>query len=895
MKKLYILLFIICIQFGKAKAQWVTIPDANFVAWLTANYPSCMNGNQMDNSCSAIINETSVDVSGLNISNLSGIQYFINLQSLNCSSNQLTTLPSLPSSLTGLDCSYNLISSLPTLPNSITGLSCSSNQLTSLPNLPSSLIGFSCSLNQLNSLPSLPNTITNLDCSSNQLSSLPNLPSSLPILNCSYNQLTSLPPLPNSIYALYCDNNQLSNLPTLPNSLGFLHCEFNQLSILPSLPFSLINLTCNDNLLNNLPALQLNLNALYCDHNLLTSLPTLPFYLEELGCSFNQITTLPTFTNTNSLIYLNCSSNSLSNLPALPNSLKTLICKNNQLSSLPILPNLLIGLTCDNNQLGNLPSLPNSLTSLSCSNNQLSSISQVANVMNYFKIDYNNISCINNLPQVDNVTSANISNNPISCVPNQTNYSLGLPLCEALDVINNPTNCPSVVNITGNVYIDMNGNCTYDYSDWETENIPVKVYDTQNNLKQISYSINGIYSFASLPVDTYLVKINDVALPLAMACGQSNSQTVSLTSTTQSLLNNNFPVVCDSAFDLEVHSVTHQGLVFPGQVHTLNTNLANDASWYNLICDPSSFSGIVTINVSGPVTYVSPTSGALLPQISGNTFTYNIVDFNTLTPTSFGLQFLTDTTAQAGNQICVHVTIAATPSDLDTSNNEYDFCYNVVNSYDPNMKEVYPTDVLPGYNNWFTYTIHFQNTGTAPAFNIRLRDTLDTQLDLNTFEFLGASHTASTTLNGRVLSVRFNNIMLPDSTSDYNGSMGYYQYRIKPLPNITNGSTIENTAYIYFDYNPAIVTNTTQNNFDITVSNSVLPKVSNLWLYPNPSSGIFTFNETQNLKTVEVFNLLGEQVLTQGNQKQLNLSSFSRGIYFAKINGQQVLKLIKEN
>jgi uncharacterized repeat protein (TIGR01451 family) len=68
---------------------------------------------------------------------------------------------------------------------------------------------------------------------------------------------------------------------------------------------------------------------------------------------------------------------------------------------------------------------------------------------------------------------------------------------------------------------------------------------------------------------------------------------------------------------------------------------------------------------------------------------------------------------------------------------------NVVNSYDPNMKEVYPVNVLPGYDDWFTYTIHFQNTGNAPAFNIRLRDTLDANLDINSFEVRGYSHPAN--------------------------------------------------------------------------------------------------------------------------------------------------------
>jgi uncharacterized repeat protein (TIGR01451 family) len=151
------------------------------------------------------------------------------------------------------------------------------------------------------------------------------------------------------------------------------------------------------------------------------------------------------------------------------------------------------------------------------------------------------------------------------------------------------------------------------------------------------------------------------------------------------------------------------------------------------------------------------------------------------------------------------------------------------------MKEVYPVNVLPGYDDWFTYTIHFQNTGNAPAFNIRLRDTLDNNLDLSTFEMLGYSHPALVSINENVLTVRFNNIMLPDSTTDYQGSMGYFQYRIKPLSNLPLGTQIENTAYIYFDYNAPIVTNTTQNNFQvITDLNSKSNNQIDFLLVPQP-------------------------------------------------------------
>jgi uncharacterized repeat protein (TIGR01451 family) len=514
-------------------------------------------------------------------------------------------------------------------------------------------------------------------------------------------------------------------------------------------------------------------------------------------------------------------------------------------------------------------------------------------MMQRFQIEFNNISCLSYLPQVT-IAYANITYNPLTCVPNQTWYSLGLPLCIDNDPINNPNSCVGV-NITGNIYTDLNNNCSYENTDLGANNIPVKLLDSLNYVVAQTFTYNGVYGFSSLQPGSYQVKIESGQLPILFGCGQTNIQSVTLDSANQTISNINFALMCEAGYDINLQSVHAQGLVFPGQIHHLYTNISNNESWYNLACDSSISTGTVTIELSGPVTHVSPLQGALTPQVNGNIFTYNISNFNNLTIQSFGLKLLTDTTAQVGNQVCAHVVVSPTPLDSDTSNNVYDYCYNVINSYDPNMKEVYPVNVLPGYDDWFTYTIHFQNTGNAPAFNIRLRDTLDANLDVNTFEILGYSHAANTTINGSVLTIRFNNIMLPDSTTDYEGSMGYFQYRIKPLPNLPNGTQIENTAYIYFDYNAPIITNTTQNNFDITVGKleEVVSK-NEFVLYPNPSNDVFNFKDTKNIKQVEVYNLLGEQIVTQGNQKQINLSGFAKGIYYAKINGEVVLKLVKE-
>jgi len=115
--KTILLLAFIGLSFTKVNAQFVTIPDANFVTWLTTNYPNCMTGNQMDTTCAGIVNATLISVTDINnlfpdITDLTGVQYFDNLQSIDCSYNSLTTIPHLPNTVTALNCSANQITSI---------------------------------------------------------------------------------------------------------------------------------------------------------------------------------------------------------------------------------------------------------------------------------------------------------------------------------------------------------------------------------------------------------------------------------------------------------------------------------------------------------------------------------------------------------------------------------------------------------------------------------------------------------------------------------------------------------------------------------------------------------------------------------------------------------------
>jgi Leucine-rich repeat (LRR) protein len=92
-----------------------------------------------------------------------------------------------------------------------------------------------------------------------------------------------------------------------------------------------------------------SLTILYCGRNSLTALPALPDTLQYLDCYNNSLTELPALPDTLTILY--CDTNLLTALPALPDALTILYCYNNSLTALPALPDALIDLYCYNNLL----------------------------------------------------------------------------------------------------------------------------------------------------------------------------------------------------------------------------------------------------------------------------------------------------------------------------------------------------------------------------------------------------------------------------------------------------------------------------------------------------------------------------------------------------------------
>jgi uncharacterized repeat protein (TIGR01451 family) len=151
---------------------------------------------------------------------------------------------------------------------------------------------------------------------------------------------------------------------------------------------------------------------------------------------------------------------------------------------------------------------------------------------------------------------------------------------------------------------------------------------------------------------------------------------------------------------------------------------------------------------------------------------------------------------------------------LTTNSNSYDQdCGIVTGSYDPNDKSAVPTGIQAEHylraNEEIEYKIRFQNTGTDTAFKVVIVDTLPAQLDLSTLRAGVASHPYQLKIYpGGILHFVFDPIALPDSNVNEAASNGFVQFRIAQQPDLPDGTLIENSAAIYFDFNAPVITNT---------------------------------------------------------------------------------------
>ena len=278
----------------KPEIPGIEIADANFKKFLLGKYDTNGDGKISSAEAEAV---KSMDCSNQSIASLSGIAHFINLDTLICNNNQLTTI----------DLSKNL---------RLVRFSCDNNALTSLDvsgNI--ELTDLSCQSNKINAINIFGNLkLKTFNCSANKIAVIDvSKLTALEIFTCNDNELVALVVNQNTkMTTLNCFNNQIATLDLSKNvAMTTLNCSNNKLTALDvSNNVAMTTLNCSN---NELTALDVSKN---------TALTT-------LNCSTNQLTALDISKNT-ALATLNCAGNKLTVLDVRNNlSLKQLDCRNN--------------------------------------------------------------------------------------------------------------------------------------------------------------------------------------------------------------------------------------------------------------------------------------------------------------------------------------------------------------------------------------------------------------------------------------------------------------------------------------------------------------------------------------------------------------------------------------
>ena len=158
---------------------------------------------------------------------------------------------------------------------------------------------------------------------------------------------------------------------------------------------------------------------------------------------------------------------------------------------------------------------------------------------------------------------------------------------------------------------------------------------------------------------------------------------------------------------------------------------------------------------------------------------------------------------------------------------------------------------------------------------------------MSTFDLIETSHpdNLEVTFNdGFAIQFEFDNIFLPDSISDEPGSHGHIIYTIDPVEGLPLNTNVKNTAHIYFDFNPSIVTNTTESimvdEFPTTDVKEVDDEVVELSVFPNPASRVLNFDSSYD--EVKVYDVEGRLVMTEFNTDQISVEGLDQGVYLIK-------------
>ena len=319
--------------------------------------------------------------------------------------------------------------------------------------------------------------------------------------------------------------------------------------------------------------------------------------------------------------------------------------------------------------------------------------------------------------------------------------------------------------------------------------------------------------------------------------------------------------------------------------------------------------GIVEIELDTAIIFISsiptPTS------ISNNILSWNYSNLEVNEYQQIHIITQMPNVDHLGDTLVNIVNIDPTIEDVYIGNNVDTLFQVLIGSYDPNDKTVHQGVLDEKYvlfDQTLDYTIRFQNTGTDTALMVNVYDTISSHMDMSTFQLLGTSHPCQIEIrNNNLVVFHFYDILLPDSNVNQLGSNGFIQYGISPKDSLDENTVVNNTGYIYFDYNPAIITNTAFNTYVSVIPSAVaiVEKIQKdgISIYPNPTQGNVTFDlgKIQINVQIKITDFQGREVkqlkISNSQFIDIDLNETAEGVYFIMVKSEEMestFKVIKQ-
>lgn len=370
------------------------------------------------------------------------------------------------------------------------------------------------------------------------------------------------------------------------------------------------------------------------------------------------------------------------------------------------------------------------------------------------------------------------------------------------------------------------------------------------------------------------------------------STVITSTAQNQDYANNDFCLSSSAGYGDLVVTMFNTSDAVPG------FNAGYYISYYNR--GATTLSGSVELAFDGAK--LSFIGASTIPSSStSNTITWNYSNLQPFQGVGIYLGFLVATPPTANINDPLYFTLQGNPTagDYNPADNTLTWTQIIKSSFDPNDKTVIEGSIIDiaHTGNYLHYVTRFQNTGTASAATVKIMETLDPNLDWDTFEPIASSHTADIQIQNNKLTYTFSNINLPSILANEPASHGWMAYRIKPKSTIALGDNMKSKSDIIFDFNYAIVTNTV-NTQVTTLANSDFIK-SNFVIYPNPASNHIIIEAKTDLEPeYEIIDINGKLLLKGKTQslQPISISSLESGFYFLNVKtnqGKATYKFIK--